>query len=60
MRSRPIQKSDGSREEAVLESVGMCPQTYVSFSQRKKVGERMSGVHGSLILLVALLRQQEV
>ena len=37
MRGRPIQKSDGSREEAVIELVGMCPQTFVSFSRRKKV-----------------------
>ena len=36
-----MQKSDGSREEAVLESVGT--YTFVSFS-RQKVEEIMSGV----------------
>ena len=46
MRGRSIQKSDSSREEAVLESVGTCPPTFVSFSRRKKVEERMSGVRG--------------
>ena len=48
MQGRSIQKSDGSREEAVLESVGTCPQTFVSFPRRKKVEERMSGVRGVL------------
>ena len=48
MQGRSIQKSDGSQEEAVLESVGTCPQTFVSFSRRKKVEERMAGVHGVL------------
>ena len=48
MRGRSIQKSDGSREEAVLESVGTCPQTFVSFSRWKKVEESMSGVRGVL------------
>ena len=43
-----IHKSDGSREEAVLESVGTCPQSFVSFSRRKKVEERMSVVRGVL------------
>ena len=47
MQGGPIQKSDGSREEVVLESVGTCPQTSVSLSQRK-VEERMSGVRGLL------------
>ena len=45
MQGRPIQKSDGSREEAVLESVGTCPQIFVSFSQWKKVAENMFRVH---------------
>ena len=36
--------SDGSREEAVFELVVMYPWTFVSFSRRKKVEERMSGV----------------
>ena len=45
MRSRSIQKSDGSREEAVL--VGWYRfQTFVSFSRRKKVKERTSREHG--------------
>jgi len=44
MRGRSIQKSDGSREAAVFESVGTCPQTFVSFPRWKKVEERMSGV----------------
>ena len=47
MRGRSIQKSDGSREEAVLELVGTRSQTFVSFSRRKKVVEstsRMCGV----------------
>ena len=48
MQGKSIQKSDGSREEAVLESVGMYPQIFVSFSRRKKVEERMSGVRGVL------------
>ena len=48
MQGRSIQKSDSSREEAVLESVGTCPQTFVSFSQRKMMEERMSGVCGVL------------
>ena len=48
MRGRSIQKSDSSREEAVLESVGTGPQTFVSFSRWKKVEERMSGVRGVL------------
>ena len=48
MRGGSIQKSDGSREEAVLESIGTCPQNFESFSRRKKVEERMSGVHGVL------------
>ena len=48
MRGRSIQKSEGSREEAVLESVGAWPQTFVSFSRWKKVEESMSGVHGVL------------
>ena len=48
MRGRSIQKSDGSREEAVLESVGTGPQTVVSFSRRKKVEENTSGVHNVL------------
>ena len=48
MRGRSIQKSDGSREEAVLESVGTWPQTFVSFSRQKKVEERMSGLRGVL------------
>ena len=43
MRGRSIQKSDGSREEAILESVGTCLQTFVSFSRQKKMEERMSG-----------------
>jgi len=47
----------GSREEAVLEPVGSCPQTFVSFSRWKKVEERMSGVRGwgggSLMMPVA-------
>jgi len=45
MRGRSIQKSDGSWEEAVLE-VGTSPQTFVSFSQWKKVEESMSGLGG--------------
>ena len=45
MQGRSIQKSDSSRGEAVLESVGTCPQT---FSRWKKVEERMSGVSGVL------------
>jgi len=45
---RSIQKSAGSREEAVFESVGTCPQTFVSFSPWKKVEEIMSGVCGVL------------
>ena len=48
MRGRSIQKSDSSREEAVLESVATWPQTFVSFSRRKKVEERMSRVRGVL------------
>ena len=48
MQDKSIQKSDRSREEAVLESVGTRPQTFVSFSRRKKMEERMSGVHGVL------------
>ena len=44
MRGRSIQKSDGSREEAVLELVGTWPQNLVSFIRQKKVEERMSGV----------------
>ena len=48
MQGRSIQKSDGSREEAVLESVGTCPQTFASFSRKKKVEERISGVRGVL------------
>ena len=47
MHGKSIQKSDGSRE-AVLESVGTCPQTYISFSRRKEAEERMSGVCGVL------------
>ena len=47
MRGTSIQKSDSNREEAVLESVGMWPQTFVSFS-RREVEERMSGVRGIL------------
>ena len=46
MRHRSIQKSDSSREEAVFESVGTCPQASVFFSRLKKVEERMSGVRG--------------
>ena len=48
MQGRPTQKSDSSREEPVLESVGTLPQTFVSFSRWKKVEERVSGVHGVL------------
>jgi len=48
MRGRSIQKSDGSREEAVLESVGTCPQTFVSFSRWKNAEESMSEVSGVL------------
>ena len=48
MQGRSIQKSEGSREEAVLESVGTCPQTFVSFYRWKKVEERMSRVRGIL------------
>ena len=48
MQGRSIQKSDSSREEAVLESVGTSPQSFVSFSRRKKVEEGMSRVRGVL------------
>ena len=48
MQGKSIHKSDSSSEEAVLESVGTRPQTFVSFSRRKKVEERMSGVRGVL------------
>ena len=48
MRGKSIQKSHSSREEAVLESVVTWPQSFVSFSRRKKVEERMSGVRGVL------------
>ena len=48
MQGRFIQKSESSTEEAVLELVGPWPQTFVSFSRRKKVEEKMSGVHGVL------------
>ena len=53
MQGRFIQRSDGSREEAVLESVGMHPQTFVSFPRWKKVEESMSGCVGSLTMLAA-------
>ena len=46
MRGRPIQKSEGSREEAVLESAGTWLQAFVSFSQ--KVEKSMSRVCGVL------------
>ena len=48
MQGRSIQKSDGSREEAVFDSIGKRPQTFVSFSRWKNVEERMSGVRGVL------------
>ena len=48
MQGSSIQKSDGSREEAVLESVGMWPLALVFFSRRKKVEESVSGVRGVL------------
>jgi len=35
-RGRSIQKSDGSREKAFFESVGTCPQTFVSFSPERR------------------------
>ena len=60
MRGKSIQKSDGSREEAVLELVGACPQTFVSLSRQKKVGESMSRVRWLLNYAAAFLRQQEV
>ena len=44
MYARTIQKSDGSREEAVLESVGSCFQNFVYFSRQTKVEEGMSGL----------------
>ena len=59
MKGRCIQKSDGIREEAALESVGMYSQTFVSFSRRKKVEESMSGVRG-VPNYAAFLRQWEV
>ena len=40
--------SNGSREEAVLESVGTSSQTVVSFSRWKKLEESRSGVCGVL------------
>jgi len=48
MRGRSTQKSNGSREEAVPESVGKCPQTFVSFCRWKNVKENVSGVRGVL------------
>ena len=48
MQGKSIQKSDSSKEEAVLESVGTRSQIFVSFSRQKKVEERMSGVRGVL------------
>ena len=47
MRGKSIQKSDGSREEAVLESVGACPQSSVSFFLKEEGGrETVRGAWG--------------
>ena len=48
MQGKSIQKPDGIKEEVVLDSVGTWPQTFVSFSRRKKVEERMFRVRGVL------------
>ena len=60
MRSKSIQKSDGSREEAVLESIDKCFQTFVSFTQLKTEESIPGFLIGLLIKLAASLRQQEV
>ena len=52
---RSIQKSDCSREETVLESVGMCPQTFISFPRQKKVEVRMPRVRGGSVIMLAAL-----
>ena len=48
MCGRSIQKSDGSREETILEPIVTCPQTFVSFFPMGEGGRRMSGLRGVL------------
>ena len=46
MWGRSIQKSGGRREEAVLESVETCPETFVSFITEEGESEYVKGVWG--------------
>ena len=43
MQGKSIQKSDGSGEEAVLESAGTCPQTFAFFPTEEGGRENARG-----------------
>ena len=58
--SRSIQKSDGSREEAVLESVVRDLRLLYLFLDGRRWKREYPGCVGSLIMLAALPRQWEV